>query len=105
MRVLYGAVLEPPEIRAQSGVPPLRQRLCGGHFETISDARPTKESSVSDMILGNSYKYTLGQDLEKARMRKLVKSGKFPKGLVHSQRLRDAAVSADFPEMPEHGDN
>ncbi len=57
------------------------------------------------IILGNSYKYTLGQDLEKARMRKLAKPGKFPESSVRSQRLRDAAVSTDFPEMPEQGDN
>jgi hypothetical protein len=52
------------------------------------------------IILGNSYKYTLGQDLEKARMRKLSEPGMVPKSAVHSQRLRDSAVSPDFPEMP-----
>ena len=50
-------------------------------------------------------KYSLGRDSRKARMRKLAKPGKFPESSVRSQRLRDAAVSTDFPEMPEHGDN
>jgi hypothetical protein len=42
--VLYGTVLEPPEIRAQRAAP-LRQELCGEHFETIPDACPTKPRS------------------------------------------------------------
>jgi hypothetical protein len=73
--------------------------------ETVSDTRPTKYSSVSDITPASSSKYILGLDLEKARMRKLAKPGKLTVGTTHSHRLRDAAVSTNFPEMPEHRDD
>ena len=42
MRVLYGAVLEPPEMKA-SERRPYAKNLFRGHFETVSDAGPIDE--------------------------------------------------------------
>ena len=46
---------------------------------------PRGKHCISDIILGNNYKYTLGLDWEKARMRKLSEPGMVPKApFTHS---------------------
>jgi hypothetical protein len=64
------------------------------------DAAMRLEEIIACELRLNSFKYTLGRDLEKARIRQVARGEVFRESAVESQRLRDAAVSTNLPEMP-----